>query len=101
MYNVVVTMIYGDPNDEDAEIDTLLEDNYKNRQDASDAVDDCLFANDVEGVVADDVFDQVEEDCVCSNKFCNNSFLSLTLSTSFEYKLYIMLIILSYCSDKT
>ena len=68
MYNVVVTMIYGDPNDEDAELDTLLEYNYKNKQDASDAVDDCLFANDIEGVIADDVFDQLEEDCVCSNK---------------------------------
>ena len=67
MYNVVVTMLYGDPNDEDAEIDTLLEGTYKNRQDACDAVDDCLFANDID-VVAEDAFDQVEEDCVCSNK---------------------------------
>ena len=67
MYNVVMTMVYGDPNDEDAEVETLLEDNYKNRQDACDAVDDCLFANDID-VVAEDAFDQVEEDCACSNK---------------------------------
>ena len=68
MYNVVVTMIYGDPNDEDAELNTLLEDSYKNRQDACDAVDDCLFANDIEDIIAEDAFDQVEEDCSSSNK---------------------------------
>ena len=69
MYNVVVTAIYGDPdNIDDCELDTLLEDNYFSRQDAIDAVNDTLYANDIDNVMAEDAFDQIEEDCTSSNK---------------------------------